>query len=72
MNNVLAINGCTVGKNQMCCFDHLSEEEVDLVNANIVEVTYMKGETICKQGSFASHIMMVTEGLAKIYIEGGK
>ena len=31
----------------------------------------MKGETICKQGSFASHIMMITDGLAKIYIEGG-
>ena len=71
MNNVLAINSCTVGKNQMCCFDQLTEEEIDLVNANIVEVKYLKGETICKQGSFASHIMMITEGLAKIYIEGG-
>ena len=71
MNNVLAINSCTVGKNQMCCFDQLTEEEIDLVNANIVEVKYLKGETICKQGSFASHIMMITDGLAKIYIEGG-
>jgi len=36
----------------------------------MVEVRYDKGETICKQGSFASHIMMITEGLAKIYLEG--
>lgn len=36
----------------------------------MVEVKYSKGETICKQGSFASHIMMITEGLVKIYLEG--
>ncbi len=71
MNNVLAINSCTVGKSQMCCFDHLTQEEIDLVEANMVEVKYSKGETICKQGSFASHIMMITEGLAKVFLEGG-
>lgn len=70
MNNVLAINSCTIGKNQMCCFDQLTEDEIDLVNANMVEVRYGRGETICKQGSFASHIMMITDGLAKVYIEG--
>ncbi len=70
MNNLLSINSCTVGKSQMCCFDQLSPDEIDLVNANMVEVKYSKGETICKQGSFASHIMMISDGLAKIYIEG--
>jgi len=70
MSSVLGINSCTVGKDQICCFDHLCEEEVDLINSNMVEVRYGKGETICKQGSFASHIMMITEGLAKIYLEG--
>ncbi len=70
MSSVLGINSCTVGKDQVCCFDYLTEEEIDIVNANMVEVHYSKGETICKQGSFASHIMMITEGLAKIYLEG--
>ena len=70
MSSVLGINSCTVGKDQVCCFDYLTEEEMDIVNANMVEVHYSKGETICKQGSFASHIMMITEGLAKIYLEG--
>lgn len=35
-----------------------------------MRVVYKKGETICKQGSFASHIMFLEEGLVKIYLEG--
>jgi CRP/FNR family transcriptional regulator len=70
MTNGQVINSCTVGKNQLCCFDQLSKEQLAIINANSVEVTYSKGETICKQGTFASHIMVINEGLAKIYLEG--
>jgi CRP-like cAMP-binding protein len=63
-------NTCTVGKSHLNCFNQLTPEEIEIIENNSVEVTYEKGETICKQGSFASHIMMVEEGLAKIYIEG--
>jgi len=36
-----------------------------------VQVGYKKGEVICKRGSFASHIMYLESGLAKVYIEDG-
>ena len=71
MPNTKVVHSCTVGKNELCCFDQLSEEEIAFVEENMVEVDYDKGETICKQGAFASHIMVLNEGLAKIYKEGG-
>jgi len=71
MTNAKVVHSCTVGKNELCCFDQLSEEEIAFVEENMVEVDYDKGETICKQGAFASHIMVLNEGLAKIYKEGG-
>jgi len=69
--NQKVINSCTVGKNELCCFEQLSDEEIDLFEENMVEIEYERGETICKQGTFASHIMVLKEGLAKIYKEGG-
>jgi CRP/FNR family transcriptional regulator len=33
-------------------------------------VRFKKGEIICKQGSFASHVMFLREGLVKVYMEG--
>jgi CRP/FNR family transcriptional regulator len=70
MANGQVINSCTVGKNQLCCFDQLNDEQMAYIDANSIEVTYSKGETICKQGTLAPHIMVIKEGLAKIYLEG--
>ena len=70
MDQSLAINSCTVGGDQICCFEKLSKKEMDIINANSVEVRYAAGENICKQGTFASHIMVIQEGLVKIYLEG--
>ncbi len=42
---------------------------MDLVLSNQVELTYKKGEIICKQGSLAPHVILLTKGLAKAYIE---
>lgn len=55
---------------QLSCFDLLTEEEKELVNSRSVLVNYKKGEMVCKQGSFASHIMYLEKGLVKIYLEG--
>ncbi len=52
------------------CFDLLSTEEMDLVHSHSVLVNYKKNEMVCKQGSFASHIMYIEKGLVKIYLEG--
>lgn len=63
-------NTCANFVHQSSCFDQLTEQEVEMVEKNQVNVIYKKGETICKQGSFASHIMFLEEGLVKIYLEG--
>jgi len=70
MNTHNYLNTCTNFLNQTSCFDQLTEQERALVEKNQVSVVYKKGETICKQGSFASHIMFLEEGLVKIYLEG--
>ncbi len=50
-------------------FAHLTDEELEMILKNRVLLKYRKGENICKQGSFASQIFIITEGNAKIYIE---
>ncbi len=55
---------------ELSCFDLLTPEERELVETRSVLVNYKKGENICKQGSFASHIMYLEKGLVKIYLEG--
>lgn len=63
-------NTCATFLSEVACFDLLSDEEKALVEQNSVEITYNKGETICKQGTFASNIILLEEGLVKSYIEG--
>lgn len=65
------ISSCTIGSDQSNCFEKLSREEMDTFTKNMVEVRYGKGEVICKQGTFATHIMVLMDGLVKVYLEGG-
>lgn len=51
-------------------FSLLTSNELLAINEGRFEVSYKAGEMIFKQGSASSHIMMLTSGLAKIYIEG--
>ena len=62
-------NSCTVSNAKCICFEMLSTEELDLINNSSIEVTYKKGEKICKQGTFIPHVILLTEGLAKVYLE---
>jgi len=55
---------------ELSCFDLLTDSEKELIASRSVLVHFKKGETICKQGSFASHIMYLEKGLVKIYLEG--
>ncbi len=41
-----------------------------LGNENCRQITYQKGETVVKQGAFASHLLYVRNGLIKMVIEG--
>lgn len=51
------------------CVEKLTMDEVEALNANRAEVSFKKGEVLCKQGAFASHIMYIREGLVKVYLE---
>jgi CRP/FNR family transcriptional regulator, polysaccharide utilization system transcription regulator len=63
-------NTCATFLNEFSCFEQLTEAEKFEIEANSVEVIYKKGENICKQGSFASHIIYLEDGLVKSYLEG--
>ena len=51
-------------------FNLLSDSELVLINSNRYEVTFKAGENIIKQGTSATHLISLTRGLAKLYIEG--
>lgn len=51
-------------------FKVLTREEIDKMNESRFEVQFNAGEIIFKQGTSLTHIVCVTEGLVKIYIEG--
>ena len=40
-----------------------------MINEHSVSLSFKKGETVCKQGAFASHIYFLEDGLVKIYLE---
>ncbi len=69
MKNIY-LNSCTNYNSKECCFDELTSEEMQLIEKNKVVLNYKKGENICKQGAFASHIIYLRDGLAKVYLEG--
>ncbi|OQX97826.1 MAG: hypothetical protein B6I20_11920 [Bacteroidetes bacterium 4572_117] len=70
MTKAARINSCTVGLDRCTCFDLLTQEQAELIENNLVEVEFSKGETICKQGTFATHVLYLTEGLVKVHIDG--
>lgn len=61
---------CIKCKYKSSCFKTLSDEELNYVNENRVEVDFKTGEIICKQGTFATNIFYLRTGLVKLYIEG--
>ena len=52
------------------CFRRLLDSEIDFINHSKVQIVYSKGEDICKQGTFASSILYILDGLVKLSIEG--
>lgn len=71
MENSIQFSGCTISSHNCACLDKLSSEERKLFDNNSVKIKYKKGETICKQGGFVSQVMLMQEGLAKVYIDNG-
>ena len=64
------MNNCITCEFRSPMFNFLSREELLMVGENRVPVTFKSGETIRKQGTFMTHVISVTSGLAKLYLEG--
>jgi CRP/FNR family transcriptional regulator len=54
------------------CFQVLNKEDLEFILQNKTQIEYQKGETVFKQGAFASHVLFVNQGLVKIYVQAGK
>jgi CRP/FNR family transcriptional regulator len=63
-------NSCTIGTGQLDCISVLSEKELELFESKMITVTYKRNEVLCKQGTLSTHIMLIREGLVKLYLEG--
>lgn len=55
---------------QAPCFQQLSKEEADRIRDSKTQVSFRKGDTLTKQGAFASYILFLISGVVKQYIEG--
>ena len=71
MEDAERFSGCTLSFHQCRCFEKLTDEQRDYLDANSVRIKYRKGEMICKQGGFVSHVMYMERGLAKVFLENG-
>ncbi len=49
----------------------LKPEEVDSISAQKTQIMYLKGETLFKQGAFATHVLYIIDGLIKTYFQTG-
>jgi len=51
-------------------FQLLTPDEILIMNEDRFEVQFKAGENIAKQGTNLTHIINITSGIAKVYIEG--
>src|SRR5659263_631213 len=70
MSVVKLISSCETRARRWKNFKHLTKEELQLVNENRYEATFKPGEIMMKQGSPTSNALFLSNGLAKMYIEG--
>ncbi len=57
---------CEISSN---CFKELIPSELEFINTKKTQITYKKGENICKQGAFASYVLYISKGQVKLYLE---
>jgi CRP/FNR family transcriptional regulator len=60
---------CVDCKKSSRCFKKLIPSELEFINQNKTQIVYRKGETICKQQAFASYVLYISDGLARLYLE---
>ena len=71
MEESTKFSACTLSFHECKCFEKLNPEQRDFLNSNSVKIKYRKGEIICKQGGYVSHVMYMESGLAKVFLENG-
>ena len=54
------------------CFQLISREDLEKLSENRTQITYLKGETIFKQGALAPHVLFIQSGLIRVYIQTGR
>jgi CRP/FNR family transcriptional regulator len=54
---------------QAPCFQMLTSDEVEMVRSSKTQVLFRKGDSLTKQGAFASYVLFIMNGLAKQYLE---
>ncbi len=64
-------SNCESCTDKSCAVQTLSESEFDLLSDNYHEASFEKGELILTEGSTASHIVYLRNGLVKEYGKGG-
>ena len=54
---------------QAPCFQELSIEDAEYIRKSKTQVFFRKGDTLTKQGAYASYVMFLISGVVKQYIE---
>jgi CRP/FNR family transcriptional regulator len=67
----LSKNNTDTIENTSDCFQSLDSKELGFLNKHKTQITYLRGETIFKQGAFAPHVLHVNKGLIRIYLQTG-
>ena len=60
---------CLDCKKSAKCFQRLIPTELEFINRNKIQISYRKGENICKQSAYASYISYISYGLVKLFLE---
>lgn len=53
------------------CYQLISRSDLERLAENQTQLSYLKGETIFKQGAFAPHILFIQSGLVRVYLQTG-
>jgi CRP/FNR family transcriptional regulator len=59
-------------QNEPDCFQLISRSDFESLSENRTQITYLKGETVFKQGAFAPHVLFIQSGLIRVYIQTGR
>ena len=54
------------------CFQLISRQDLEALSENRTQLTYLKGETVFKQGAFAPHVLFIQSGLIRVYLQTGR